>query len=359
MPPVSSDHTSFEADATGGQTTVTTDATARDWDAFVEQHPDGTVDHLYGWREVFQRVFGHRCEYLVARRSARIVGVLPLVLMRSKLFGRLAVSLPALNDGGLLAADPSASSELLAAAATLAREFGASEVELRHRARQCPDLPFRQHKLGLSRDLPGTTEALWQDIDRKIRNQVRKAQKEGLEAISGGAELLDAFYLVFSTNMRDLGTPVYPRALFDETIRQFPDRARVTIVRRGTDIMAGGFTLSFRGTVVNPWASSLRQFRNLCPNTLLYWHLLEQAVASGAGVFDFGRSSPGGGTHQFKLQWGAREQPLYWEYLMLDGANLPDRGPTNPKFERAVQVWQRMPLWLANVAGPLIAKHLP
>jgi hypothetical protein len=92
---------------------------------------------------------------------------------------------------------------------------------------------------------------------------------------------------------------------------------------------------------------------------LLYWTLLSGAVRDGAGAFDFGRSSPDGGTYQFKRQWGAEETPLHWEYLLLSGSSVPDHGPTNPKFSRAIDVWKRCPVWLANAVGPRIVRAIP
>jgi FemAB-related protein (PEP-CTERM system-associated) len=211
----------------------------------------------------------------------------------------------------------------------------------------------------MRRSLPPAPDALWSAIDRKVRNQVRKAQKEGLEATIGGADLVEEFYRVFSRNMRDLGTPVYPKHLFSETLRLLPSRARVSVVRYRGQAVAAGIVIAFRDTVLNPWASSLREYRHLCPNMLLYWTLLEHAIQSGATMFDFGRSSPGGGTHQFKLQWGASETPLHWEYALIARREPPDQGPSNPRFERAIRLWQRLPLGVANVIGPHIARQLP
>ena len=54
---------------------------------------------------------------------------------------------------------------------------------------------------------------MWEVIDRKVRNQIRKAEKSALTVERGGAELVGEFYTVFTRNMRDLGTPVYSRAL--------------------------------------------------------------------------------------------------------------------------------------------------
>ncbi|MCC7009138.1 MAG: FemAB family PEP-CTERM system-associated protein [Acidobacteria bacterium] len=338
---------------------VTPAGSAAEWDAYVEAHPDATADHLWAWGPLVARVFRHAPAYLAARRGGRLVGVLPLVKFRSPLFGRALISLPFLNDGGVLADDDAAAEALVARAREIAAEAGASHVELRHRRRQFPALPCREHKLSLVRPLPSSSDALWQELDRKVRNQVRKAQKEGLEAAAGGRELVPAFYRVFAENMRDLGTPVYAKRLFDEVLTAFGDRARVHVVRRGATVMAAAVTIAFRRTVLVPWASSLKAYRTLCPNMLLYWSMLERAVADGMTTFDFGRSTPGAGTHQFKLQWGAVARPLCWEYVLLSRADVPDHGPTNTTFTTAIALWQHLPLRLATTLGPHIVRGIP
>lgn len=317
------------------------------------------MDHLWGWREVIRQALGHDAVYLAARRDGRLVGVLPLVLVRSRLFGRAATSLPFLNYGGILADDQSATAALVQAARGVAADFRASHVELRHSMRICPDLPCREHKVAMTMPLPGSPEDFWRATDRKVRNQVRKAQGAGLQTANGGLELVDEFYEVFARNMRDLGTPVYSRALFAMTLRVFPDRVRVFLVRRGSTPVAGGILVGFRGRVMNPWASSAREFRHLSPNMLLYWTMIEHAIASGAVAFDFGRSSKSGGTYHFKRQWGATESPLFWEYILLGTNRLPDQGPDNPKFGLLIDLWRRLPLRVANVLGPTIARGLP
>jgi FemAB-related protein (PEP-CTERM system-associated) len=341
------------------ETVVSDEVSERAWDAYVQAHPDATADHVWRWRAVFRDVFGHESTYLAAVRGGDIVGTLPLVRFRSRLFGRFLSSVPFLNYGGLLVSDADAGLALLARAREVAQRFGASHIELRHVARQLPQLPCRQHKIGLRLNLPDAPPALWDSVDRKARNQVRKAQKEGLVAVAGGAEQLDDFYAVFSRNMRDLGTPVYPKALFATTLRLFPQEAECVVVRRGSVAMAGSLTIRFRDTVIVPWASSLREHRHLCPNMLLYWTMLERAIASGARRFDFGRSSPDAGTLPFKRQWGAEEFPLHWEYVLLTRTDAPDHGPSSPRFERAVRAWSHLPLWLTNTLGPAIVRNIP
>jgi len=328
------------------------------WTAYVAQHPHATGYHEWAWRTVFARAFGCEPIYLSARRDDRVVGVLPTVFLDSWLFGRSLISLPYLNYGGVIADDPAAERVLFEHALELARRKRCRHVELRHVDQHFADLPCKRHKVTMLLPLQPSA-ALWEAIDRKVRNQVRKAQKSELTYAAGGRELVDAFYAVFARNMRDLGTPVYSRRFFEEMLAAFPERTRIHVVSLKTTPVAAGFTFETRGTVEIPWASSVRDFNALCGNQLLYWSILADAGDRGCGTFDFGRSTPNEGTYKFKEQWGARPVPLHWEYGLLDRATLPDTGPTNPKFQLAVSAWKKLPLAVATRVGPFIVRAIP
>ena len=330
------------------------DATA--WDLYVAGHAEGSAYHVWPWRQVFERAFGHRCVYLIARAGEHVRGVLPLVHINSLLFGRTLTSLPFVNYGGLLASDDDAAQALLDAAAAQARLARCRYVELRHAARRFPSLPCRQHKVAMLLRLAGVD---WSSLDKKVRNQIRKAEKSGLTIQSGGTELLGEFYAVFARNMRDLGTPVYSPALFEQTLRTFPATARIHLVRLGSIPVAAGFTLRSRGRMEIPWASSIRDYNSLCPNHLLYWTVIQHAIETGCEIFDFGRSTPDEGTFKFKEQWGARPLELHWEYILEPGSALPDTSPANPKFHMAIELWKRLPLALATRVGPHIVRGIP
>ena len=326
------------------------------WDAFVSGHPDATGYHAWAWRGVFERAFGHESIYLMARCGADVVGVLPLVYIESVLFGRSMTSLPFLNYGGIVADTDAEARLLLDAAAEQARRRRCGHVELRHVGRRFTDLPCKQHKVTMHLALE---DGIWDRLDRKVRNQIRKAQKSGLTSEDGGAELLGDFYVVFARNMRDLGTPVYARRLFEEVLAAFPERARLHIVRLQGRPVAAALTYRTHRTVEVPWASSIRDYNTLCPNHLLYWSIIERAVALGCGVLDFGRSTPDEGTYKFKQQWGAKPVPLHWEYRMVSDGALPNASPTNPKFRLAIAAWKRLPLALATRLGPSIVRGIP
>jgi FemAB-related protein (PEP-CTERM system-associated) len=349
----------FARAATPASLQVTADVTESEWDRFVARHPHASLYHLWRWRQVFERAFGHETLYLAARDHGSIVAVLPLVIFTSRIFGRFAVSLPFVNYGGVLARDHASAVFLLQHASALADERRLAHVELRHTARQFPDLEARTHKVGMLLRLEHDTAKAWECLDRKVRNHVRKAQKSQLTARVGGAELLERFYGVFARNMRDLGTPVYSRRFFAEVLAAFPDTARVFLVDKGDLTVAGAITLSYRDTLDNPWASSLREYRTLAPNTLLYWRMVEHAIETRHSTFDFGRSTPGEGTFQFKHQWGAEPTPLNWEYVLANGRTLPNLSPSNPKYRAAIALWTRLPLAVANRLGPYIVRSIP
>jgi FemAB-related protein (PEP-CTERM system-associated) len=275
------------------------------------------------------------------------------------LFGRFVVSLPFLNEGGLLADDEPAEARLIEAAIDVARNAGADYLELRHMRRHDPKLTERRHKVAMSLRLLATSDAQWQALDRKVRNQVRKGEKSGVTVTSGGAEQLDSFYDVFARNMRDLGTPVFGVNLFREALAAFPEQTRVFCAHhRGAPV--AGSIVHWRGDSMEViWASALRESNSVSANVTLYWQLLQFAISQGCARFEFGRCTPGEGPFQFKRQWGAEPRPLVWEYWQAKPSVDFDKTPRNPKYRAAVALWQRLPLRLTTMVGPRIVRSIP
>lgn len=330
------------------------------WDRYVDAHPEGLNYHRYGWRQALTESFGHPSYYLMARDGDGAVrGVLPLVHLKSRLFGNVLVSVPFVNYGGLLTDTPEAATALLDAAVALREQLGAAHLELRHRRDVPLGLACRQHKVTMLLPLAPDPEAQWRQFNAKLRNQVRKAEKSGLTARWGGEELLDDFYEIFVRNMRDLGTPVYSRRLFAAVLSTFPDKSRIIGVYQGERVVAAGFASWYRTTLEIPWASSNKDFKTLCPNNLLYWEAIRYAIDQGFHTFDFGRSTPGEGTYKFKEQWGAQPHPLSWHYALRSGGQLPELNPDNPKYALAIRAWQRLPLWVTRLLGPPIVRNIP
>jgi FemAB-related protein (PEP-CTERM system-associated) len=313
-----------------------------------------------GWLHVLHNGLGHIPYCLRAEVDGQCQGILPLAAVKSWLFGRFLVGLPYLNYGGPLAANSACEEALLLSAKALADQLNVRYLELRDtRELICHGYVANAGlKVHMRLPLPGESGELWRGLDAKVRNQVRKGQKSGLELAWGGVELIDEFHRVFSENMRDLGTPVYGRRFFRAILEQFPDRAELGVARLGAKPVAGCLLLHGWGTTEVPSASSLRAHNSTCANMLLYWTMLERAIARGQTDFDFGRSSPDSPTFKFKKQWGALPHPAIWSHYLRHGT-ATDMRPTNPKYGRAVGIWQKLPLWLTRLAGPAIVRGIP
>jgi FemAB-related protein (PEP-CTERM system-associated) len=330
------------------------------WDRYVLDSPTTTGYHLTAWRQVIEQAFGHRTVYLMALDGQGVVrGVLPLVLLASRLFGRFLVSMPFFNYGGVEADEQSVREKLLEAAAQEACALDATHVELRQAQALAISWPRQDHKVSMRLSLPNDFQELWKSFPSKLRSQIRRPQKEGMLAKVGGQELLDEFYAVFSRNMRDLGTPVYGKGFFRSILETFPKETAICSVSWNGSVVAAGFVYTFRDMMEIPWASSDRRYDHLSPNMLLYNSVLEYACQHGCRVFDFGRSSVDSGTYRFKEQWGARPFPLYWYYWIKGGGPLPELNPNNPRYRLAISLWQKLPLSITNVLGPHIVKSLP
>ncbi len=336
---------------------VATDDVAA-WDAFVSAQAGSTMCHRSGWRDVMGDVLGHETSLLVALDSAGAWrGVLPLVRVRSVL-GRYLVSIPFMNDGGPLG-DDEAKSSLAEYAVDEARRTRAKLMELRSRDPVPGPVRPSERKIAVHLTLPESVEKLWSSTFKaKLRSQIRRPTKEGMVARSGHGEL-DAFYHVFARNMRDLGTPVLPRAFFTKLEQVFGNDVSFTAVYTAQGApAAAACCLTWKEEVEVTWASSLRELNHLSPNMLLYANLMEQAIGRGSRVFNFGRSTPGSPTHKFKLQWGGEDRPLAWPSWSPSGA-ASTPSPDRPVFRVATAVWRRLPMPIANRVGPLLSRHLP
>lgn len=219
-------------------------------------------------------------------------------------------------------------------------------------------MPPSMQKVRMVLELPGSPDKLMCSMKSKLRSQIRRPMKEGMISVVGGQELLDDFYRVFSVNMRDLGSPVHSRKLFTAIFNCFKESARIGLVQYKDRPVAAGLVFCFLDTVEIPWASSLREYGRLSPNMLLYWSLMEFACQGGYRYFDFGRTSQDKGTYRFKEQWGARPSTLYWYGFNTSKNPMLVSVSDSTWMLRAADIWQNIPVSLANLLGPVIRKSI-
>lgn len=340
------------------------DEAAQDWDNYIADNPRAALYHRYSWRRIVEQAFGHECCYYLARDSdGKVRGVLPVVNLSSRVFGRFAVSLPYFNYGGALADSQAIMEQLMDRARQDAERQGLQHVEYR----SCEaglSLPSSERKVSMILRLPQQQEALEQALGSKVRAQYKQANRYQPILRLGGGELLDDFYQVFCRAMRDLGTPVYGKSFFESILRHQPEPATLVAVYIGRRPVAAAFLLGFRDMLEIPWAASLRDYNHCNVNMWMYRQILGFAIDAGYRYFDFGRSTIDAGTYRFKKQWGARPLKNHWYYHFPRSGNsgndaLPALNPDNPKFRLAIATWKRLPLFVTNALGPPIVKNLP
>ena len=328
------------------------------WDAYVADCRHASHYHRYGWKRVIESVYRHACPYVVARKAGDIVGVLPLSIIKSRLFGRSLTSLPFVDTAGVAAKDTEVSDQLVDRALRLAESERLSYVELRQHQPLAGNFRVDTYKCSFVLPLLGTEDMQWNNISGERRNRVRKATQNDLTVEQADATMLNEFYGAWSENMRDLGSPAHPVRWFQAVLAAFPDSARLLVVRKAASVVGGALLLRHGDTLSAPWISSRRSSFPFHPNDLLYWECIKLAVKTNCAAFDFGRSTVGSGNAVYKMRWGAKEVPLYWHYHALKGgeARLPDKD--DGALEWATRAWKKLPVPVANLVGPLIRRSI-
>ena len=374
------------------------------WDSYAYAHSRSSLYHLSGWAEVIRRTYGHNYYYLIAFKNCQsamnktnpekadskqsalsdqplktfVVGLLPLIHLKSIIFGNSLISIPFFDFGGILADDEKTEKALLTKAIEVAKELKIHNIELRHflpltwldpknigKSATNSELTIskiafetQSHKVRMLLNLPESSEILMKSFKAKLRSQIRLPIKEGLKSKIGGIDLLEDFYKVFSINMRDLGSPVHSKKFMQHVLEAFREKSRIVVIYKAMKPLACRLIIGFKGVLENPWASALRSYSKLNPNMLLYWTMLEYACDQGYRFFDFGRSTPNEGTYHFKEQWGATPQPLSWQYIALNGKLKVGGQSEKSKFDRAIKGWKKLPIPVTRVLGPMIRKHI-
>lgn len=330
------------------------------WDRFVDAAENGTIFHKMAWKRIVESTFHYRPCYLFAEQGGEICGVLPLFHVRSLFAGNAMISTPFAVYGGILAVNAATENLLFAACKNFATQCGASYVELRQRIRcQNPELQTRDALYcTFVKPIHAETERTFAELPREARRMVRKGEKCGLTTTFGEAGLED-FYEIYATSVRGLGTPVFPRRLFESCLRELKPHADLLLIAHENQPVAGVLSFYYRDTVLPYYGGSLPHKNNLAPNNFMYWALMKSAGERGCRFFDFGRSKSTTGAFDFKRHMGFAPIPLPYQYWMMNGEPIPNNNPTNPKFQLAIKVWQRMPLGLTKVLGPHLVRAFP
>jgi FemAB-related protein (PEP-CTERM system-associated) len=326
------------------------------WDAFVNSSSEGTFYHLSGWRSLIENSLHHPAYYLYCEKNGEIEAVLPLVHVKSILFGNALISVPFLVYGGPIANNSSALAQILAAARELAVDLGVDHLELRNQVEQPGDWLTKDSYVTFRKAIDPDLEKNLMAIPRKQRAMIRKGIKADLRAeIDQDTDRLNSAMLECK---RNLGTPFFGSSWLGAIKAEFGDQAQITTITHRSRTVCSVMSFRYGNEILPYYGGGGDLARDLRGNDFMYWAVMEQACQDGIEVFDYGRSMVGSGAYRFKKHWGFEPQPLYYQFYLVNGQSLPNLSPANPRYRLLINAWKKLPLPVAAVLGPPIARCL-
>ena len=332
-------------------------ASIKQWDEYVENSSSATFFHQAGWKEVIEKAFGHQAYFFYLEQEGKVIGILPLVHVKSLLFGNSLSSCAFCVYGGIVADNKDAYAELDKKACELAEELGVDYLEMRNRTQVTPERPYKELYVTFRKELEADEEKNMLAIPRKQRAMIRKGIKAGLS--SEIDEGIERFYQAYSESVRNLGTPVFSKKYFQILKQVFKQQCEiVTIVDKNTQLIGSVMNFYFKDEVLPYYGGGTVHARAVQGNDFMYWEVMRRAVEKGIKIFDYGRSKEGTGSYRFKKHWGFEPKPLYYEFQLIKAEAIPDINPLNPKYQIFIAAWKRLPLSVSQIVGPWLAKDL-
>lgn len=329
------------------------------WEDYVHNQAGTSIYHLAGWKQVMEKTFGLETLYLFAQEGSEILGILPMLHVKSWLAGHYLTTLP----GGMHASNVRSAELLLESAKSFVESAAASYLILRdaYVKWDLPDLVTDESHCTLVVELSTDTEQVWRGIKKRYRQLTSQAMRAGLH-VTNGTRAFEDIYPTYSRSMRDRGTPTLGLDFFQNMMSELPGLFRFLTVHHEDRVLGGGFVTPFKDTVYCTWGGMLRESYDLRPNHLLYWESLKYAAESGHQWLDLGRSRYDSGTFVFKKSWGAEPRQLYQQYY-LNGIDQPPAvgagRKADPKYEFFVRLWSKLPMPVTEIMGPQLRRRMP
>ena len=329
------------------------------WNEFVDTHEHGTFFHLAEWAELIKDVFSHAAHYIWARSitSGEVLGVLPLVEQKSKLFGHSLISTPFCVYGGAIAKNDNIREALENKALEIGRELAVDYVELRYKKEvQNENFDRFCHHSTFGSELLEGRDNILAAVKKKQRANIRHSLKNALNIrIDEDAETA---YGIYSESVRNLGTPVFHPSYFPSLFNYFGNKVNVLTVESNGKPISSVLSFYYKNQVLPYYGGGTSSARTLKSNDLMYFELMCHAQERGCQHFDFGRSKDDSGAFKYKETWGMQPEPLHYMRALVKATEHPNLSPNNPKYALVINTWKKLPLWVSRIVGPYLSKYL-
>ena len=332
------------------------------WDDYVKSHQQGSFFHLSGWQSVIEKSFSHPCFYLYAELEGKICGVLPLVEVKSKLFGHALISTPFCVYGGAITDAEDITRQLEQQACELAEQLEVDYLELRYKNQQNSSLLLKQASSTFGCQLGDDAEQILANVKKKQRAVIRHSLKNELSYTTtqqNNDQTFNDFYQLLSTSYRNLGTPIFSKKYFQQLVNVFGNEVDIAVISDKNNQPSNTvMNFYFNDQVLPYYGGGNSGARHLKSADFMYYQVMCSAQEKGCTWFDFGRSKNDGGPYKYKKNWGMEPQPLYYYYHLVKANDLPNLSPNNPKYKIFIGLWQKLPLKISQLIGPFLSKYL-
>jgi len=328
------------------------------WDEYVLKSDYSSFYHQIGWKKVVEKTYSHKPIYMIAKEGEEIKGVLPLFLMKGRIFGKKLVSVPFGPYGGVCADNNKATEMLIDEAKKIVDEEDLDYLELRNFVK-CDINGFATNDSYVTFiiNLDANPQTVWEKIKRDKRRNVEKAKNAGLKM--DWNTTVDDFYKVHARTMRDLGTPTHGLEFFKNCLNEFQNNAEVLTIEYEGKPICCQLLFFYKETVIAVWGSSLDMYKAYHPDQLSNWEVIKYGCEKGFRYFDFGRCLRNTGVYSYKERWSGYPKQLYYQYYLNNVGKMPDTSQLNPDREKFSKVWKKLPVEIANKLGPMLRSKIP
>lgn len=331
---------------------------ANNWNHIAEQLDNSKFYHLYEWGLLLEKVCRHKLFYLEEED-----GILPLALVKSRIFGDRLISLPFADYGGPCAKNEEAVRSLLQKSRKLVHDLNIDFLEIRSPDEQYSGIfqecgfykreDYLTYNIPLSKNL----DELWKAIGER-RNKVRKAEKNDvhIKLAATNEDIQDYFGLYLET-MKRLGSPPHEYQFFITMWNLFsPKHLIMPLAVYKNQCIAGGIFFLYKGVIHHAYSCSSKEHLNLPANDFILWWIIKWGSENGYSDLNLGRTRAEAGNDMFKKQWRGKPTPMFYYYL-FNKSGLQVRQET--KYKSLSNIWGKyLPDVVANRVGPWVVKQV-
>jgi CelD/BcsL family acetyltransferase involved in cellulose biosynthesis len=329
------------------------------WDDLLLTSDQTTFFHSSAWAQVLSESYGYIPRYFTAIENGKLIGLLPVMEIKSFLTGRRGVSLPFTDSCDPLAGDQDSFEALLNEAAEYGRQAKWKYIEIRGGSSFLANQPASAEHFVHCLDLNADEAEVSSHFKSNIRRNIRKAEKEGVAVtLERSWDSVNAFYKLHCVTRRHHGLPPQPRSFFRKIYEHIiaAGKGFVALARYKNQWVAGAVYLLYRDHAIYKYGASDRGFLYLRPNNLVMWEAIRWCCHNSLRSLGFGRTdSENEGLRRFKRGWGAKEGKFIYHKLDLSSSRF-----VNDKAGRKTSyaAFKSLPHPMLRLAGHLLYRHV-